>query len=64
MDIPQAGLFTCGIAVGFGIEMLETLVEVVVIKKVEYLTTVEFDRVDEIFRIVETRQCQRRVVIV
>lgn len=63
MYIPQACLFTCDIAVWFGIELLKTLVEVAVVKKVEYLTTVEFDRVDEIFRIVETRQCQRRVVV-
>lgn len=64
MYIPQACLFACDVAVGFGIELLETLVKVVVIKQVEYLTTVEFDRVDEIFRIVQTWQCGRRVVLV
>lgn len=64
MYIPQACLFACDVAIGLGVELLETNLEVVVIEQVEYLTTVEFDRVDEIFRIVQTWQCRRRVVLV
>lgn len=61
--IPQACLFACDVAIRFSVELLKSLVEVVVIQEVEYLTTMEFDRVDEIFRIVQTRQCGRRVVL-
>lgn len=63
MYIPQSCLFAGDIAVVFGIELLKTLVEVVVVEQVEYLTAVEFDRVDEIFRVIEARQGQRRVVL-
>lgn len=63
MYVPQSCLFAGDVAVMFGIELLKTLVEVVVVEQVEYLTTVEFYRVDEIFRVIEAWQGQRRVVL-
>lgn len=56
MNVPQARLFARDTAVGFGIELLEASMEIVIVKQVKYLTTVEFDCVDEIFGVVETRQ--------
>lgn len=62
MCVPQACLLACDVAVGLRIKLLKTAMEVVVVEQVEYLTTVKLDRVDEVFRVVKTRQGQRHLV--
>lgn len=62
MYVPQSCLFSCDEAVGFSIELMKALVEIVVVEEVKNLAAMEFDRVDEIFRVVETRQGQGRLV--
>jgi hypothetical protein len=63
MCVPQSCPFSCDMAVGFGIKLMKTLVEVVVVEEVKNLTAVEFDHADEILRVVETRQGQGRLVL-
>lgn len=58
MYVPQACPFSCDEAVGFGIELMKALMEIVVVEEVKNLTAMELDRVDEIFRVIETWQGQ------
>lgn len=63
MYVPQPRVLPCDAAVGFGIKLMKALVEIAVVKEVKNLTAVEFDRVDEIFRVVETRHGQGWLVL-
>lgn len=63
MYVPQTSVLSCDMAVWLGIKLMKALVEIVIVEEVKNLTAVEFDRIDEIFGVVEARHGQGRLIL-